>query len=1263
MVPKVIARQRYAQWMVIALFLFAVCPPAFCADAQPGVQNAQQNLQPVFPETNPNIVLVEGEDAVSTNFDKVPRYNFGCSGMRTLQLNQTREPQGGVGFYAEYVFYVEESGKYELWYGGTPPGPLDTLDPSYASPFEYETDNSGAPVQVYREKTSVTENYTPVYYWSSFGEQTFGKGQHTIRFRVKEKRRFDAKYYFYLDCFFLVRKEAGKRFPGKLLPGSFPKNIDSKQQISAFPSIDDCLIAIRDNPEDVEPLVAISRIYTLVGDHISAVKYLKRAFTIDLEFEDVLLLLAKNDIWRNEIDEGLDYYSELLAADPSSPGLWVEAGKVAAWAGKYDNSEDFFTRGLGKFPQNPDLLVNLGLTYLWAGKKNEADETFAAARKVAIEDAKLLKRLGRTFALNGYPDKAAENYDAAIAASPSDIESYLLLAASYDSMKNQDKVLEVRKRITQTFAGTSALTGYVELFFEKLGLKEKAIGGYKVRLAAKPDDLALRETLSQAYFWNGMKREAISELQNILAYYLYLDLSRTDSSAFEYLEALDKLSVCRKFITDSSAALRAMKSELAARAGAFDSAVSANADYAAKKTGKDPSETLARETLSLGDILARIDAFGEKYGRVSASVTEASRKIPAITEKNSSEQKAFEKRIEGIKWTWDKAGYVSELSDVARRGFPLAYNILARIDLADDASASALKSILLADSLHTPELDYSLFETYIRSGEPEKALALFDASGKNMLRSYAPYTEGLVSFVRSLDDASVVAGGSIPATDLKKRATETSALIDRIGSESDALRKKAEDSYSQYLALYKQKLTRGFFSHEESTYLMRNELGDFFALEDPSKAIVQYKKVLAIDPWDIGALFSIGKAYDASGQWQKAQDCYKRVFWADPTYENATGLYNDIAAKHADSIDVSASYLADSASVTWNVDAKYSIELNETIGLELSYEGMNKRIFRWETLPAGLNDYAYTIQSLFFGLPLTFTAAGFGITPVIGFNAALNDRLYTEETDSPPFDKYGNKNITPFDFFEFNNVYPQARLDFSLVPKNPLDLFGSVFLGLQPETLGYKKEDVYEIGGTLNVGTSLSFIDLPVIKNASLRLYGEGHYLLDGILDAGYNIIWETLGEFSYVLIRTEQPTFTLSLFGNVYYQDSIIPKEISEYDKIDYYSPQDVFQTGGGILMNSYIGLPDGNVLGIVLSGGVFYVTQYELYPLPESKQRLKIQADASLEYTRGNGTIYVKPEFVMTPNLVIPDSLWDYWDIYIAVGYTAKIPSLLAE
>ncbi|MBA7613228.1 hypothetical protein ES703_20473 [subsurface metagenome] len=242
------------------------------------------------------------------------------------------------------------------------------------------------PRPVYREDMVVVEEYAPSYYWCLVSELELDTGQHTIRFTVSEKRRYDGRYYFYLDCFFLVRKKEGKRVVGKPVPELFPLDMDNRSRDYPFRAIEDYQILIREESDKIEPYIELSSIYTLLSDYLSALKYLKRALLIDPENLDVLLLIAKNLIWKGDVAAGLENYRELLLKDPKRLDIWQEAGKVAAWTGRYDESISFFQVGLEKFPENLSLAVNLGLTCLWAGKGKEAEEYFTEARKTTGED-------------------------------------------------------------------------------------------------------------------------------------------------------------------------------------------------------------------------------------------------------------------------------------------------------------------------------------------------------------------------------------------------------------------------------------------------------------------------------------------------------------------------------------------------------------------------------------------------------------------------------------------------------------------------------------------------------------------------------------------------------------------------------------------------------------------------------------------------------------------------------------------------------------
>ena len=381
-------------------------------------------LDPVFPETNSNIVFVEGEDAVSTNFTTEPVLLYGASRSRTLQLSRSTGLQGGGVFFAEWVFYLESDGVYDFWYGGTPPGPKDDLAPSYTSPVSLIIDD-GPAVEVYREDVKVTGQYLPSYYWCRAGTTELTAGTHKLRLEVTQKRSYDGRYFFYLDNFFLVNK-ASESDPGQPLPRVFPEALTADTDIT-FLSLSDYEKKIQVNPGDVSGYIELASIYALVSDYVNAQKILRKAQLLFSGVRDLEVYAAKNRIWMGEIAEGLQQYRQVLAAFPDLLGNWAEAGKIAAWSAMYADAERFYLGGLAQFPGNLNLTVNLGLTYLWMADTQKAEQTFDKAGKIAGDDPALIKELADVFVINGYPDRAVTIYRDSIKKHPEDLGLYFLL--------------------------------------------------------------------------------------------------------------------------------------------------------------------------------------------------------------------------------------------------------------------------------------------------------------------------------------------------------------------------------------------------------------------------------------------------------------------------------------------------------------------------------------------------------------------------------------------------------------------------------------------------------------------------------------------------------------------------------------------------------------------------------------------------------------------------------------------------------------------
>jgi tetratricopeptide (TPR) repeat protein len=1293
MIPHKILKKIFNRVLLFYLLILFITfhIPLFAENAAANLENIEEEpgvkgLTPRYPETNPNLIFIEGEDAVSTNFNKEPILNYGCSGKRTLQLSRMKGLQGETGFYADYVFYVEQPGTFEFWYGGTPAGPKEDMFPSYVSPCDVYVDGAKEPFPVLRETIAVVENYTPSYYWNMVKDIELDRGRHRIRFEVNEKRRYDGRYYFYLDCFFFVRKEAAGRYTGTLIPEVFPKNMEDRSIDHPFRAIDDYLIIIRDNPDDVTPLIEISLVFSLMSDYLSAIKYMKRAAIIEPDNCDILHLLAKNYIWKGDTGTGLDLYEELLDKDPLRLDIWLEAGKIAGWTGRISESVQFFKGGLAQFPDNLDLLINLGLTYLWEGAASDADRIFQQAVKAVERDSEKLKALAKIFIINLYPERAIEVYNEAIQVAPDDIELHILLEETCFSMGKKDIAEKVRKRTKKMFIPSERLTEYLELNKEKMLLKEKVMDEYRKELGDQPDNLELREMLAQAFFWNGLRREAIDEYLNILTNQLYRFLKETEQNSFELLQAMDRLYVLKAYFLNVKGIFEKKRRDLDDALNALKSAEKTYASYLDKRqktqdAGKEfeepavfPGDNVEKAKAVCTSNLSDSQKIIARYNTAVKALDAENAVVKTLRDTYDEVDVMFARVVEPIKWEWQRDEMIKELQEVEGKGLLLAIHVLAKIDQMEKRYDDAVKKYNRAGkTLVYADISYAYAQALIWNGDTKAAKEIIEVP-ESRIMEYAPYTRELVVLIEALNeqfDGSTQSAGEDTAAGCEEMMENLSTL-----SRDTASRMKGvDDLLEQFHGIHKKTMIRTFYQYEENTYLMRNELGDFYLKEEElGSAIRQYKKVLAIDPWDIGAKYRIGRVYQWNRQWSKAMAQYREVFWADPNYEQATSNYNQLAREHADSLHTKVSYSVDTSRIIWNGEIDYTTDVNELFGIMAEFKTDYYRVFRWAEYgpikeqmpdPPDMKHYTYQVHDILLGF--SFTHAPLNLSVVIAAGVAIetnNELANQEETE---FAEFGDDNINLFDFFGFNSAWPYGvvELGYELSPYLSLDLKTRV--GIYPETYGYgytsdyKKRKVLDIAGNCNIGTSFTYIDVPIIKNTSIRACGEIDYLIDDNLDKGYNIIYLGMGEITVKLLEVENPHTELSIYGSFTYQSSTIGKKTTDNTKIDYYSPHDVIIGGGGIDFSTYAELADNFVLGLSPNCGCFYVQQYEVTD-QQLVDMLKIQLETTIELTKGDGVFYVTPVFVNLMNLE-NGTWWKYWNFIIKLGFRAKLPHLLAQ
>ncbi len=1215
------------------LLILMVCTvlPILSAQDQSGSPKtapADKKITAILPETNPDLIFVEGEDALSTNFNREPILNYSCSGYRTLQLNKTADAPQGSSYFADYVFYAEKDGTYELWYGGTPPGNKNELLPSYASPFKitidklYESD-------IYRENMHVVSNYAPAYYWNYVKDVDLSAGEHRLRIEVPYKRGYDNKYFFYIDNFFLVRKENGKPVLTGKLPPVFPKDLQDRSIDHPFKSIEDYQILLRDNPEDSRYYVEISMVYSLIGDYLSALKNLRKALLLEPDDPDIELLIAKNRIWKGSFDDGLAEYRDLLEIVPEKLDYWAEAGKVAAWIGQYDESISFYKDALKQFPGNLNLLTNLGITYLWNSDDVHAQKIFKKVHALVGDDEKQYKKLASIFLINGYPDKAVETYLEAISRHPEYLELYFLLENAYYHSGQREKIPGLQKEIDDTFVKTPEFEKALQNFNNKQTMRENVLKEYETDLSNDPDNLRLRKSLAEMYFWNGYKKEAIREYLNILTNYTYRNLRQTRKSMSRFFELLDKSYTLMNFLKQVPEYISNSRKALAEAYTAYQNAL-AKKNKALKSKGDkvtaDEKDALTRQVETTGDTLASLitakEAFVEKYKTILGQYADDKDYLSRLMDEEKSKTEAFKKLTEGSAWQWDRRSTLDELERVKKGGLLLANYDLGVLYQFEGNVKSARENLSpFEDNKNVKGAAFALFQTDLWMGKTKESLLLYDKN-KDAIESAADYVPDLVEYVHLLSTEDEDILGFLtddPAGTIK-------GILASYTGFNDGLRKVERDVEERIQKIHvflQGQMVHNFYNLAENTYGLRNELGDFYQNQkEYPEAIAQYRQVLAIEPWDISAKYKLAQVYDRNGNWAKAEGLYKEVYNEDPVYGNVTAFYNRLAREHADHLSFSGTTFSDSSQQSYTGETRYQKGINGTFGFTLDYLVKNTTY----TSSPGQYSPTSSLQSLSFTLPVKLGTLT--VTPSAG-SSLLSNLITSSGRTAYTAEK------TPGALLSAFIPYPFAGADLE-VSTGPVIFDAGYGYNWLDETFQPGITPVSYQEGNGSVQVDFGFIKKPVIQDTSYSLTGYFRSITDG--NALYGLSSQLSNNFSLL----EKPELQMGITGSFSWDSASVTAAPT------YWTPYNAVTAGGAVDLSGSFNTGEDTSLSDALH-------LYAGYYSDDLGKGLSLNLSNNVTFTNKDFSGYVKVSGSVKGN-------FDYWSVTVELGADAGLPELLS-
>jgi tetratricopeptide (TPR) repeat protein len=722
----------------------------------------------------------------------------------------------------------------------------------------------------------------------------------------------------------------------------------------------------------------------------------------------------------------------------------------------------------------------------------------------------------------------------------------------------------------------------------------------------------------------------------VLANHAFIELNALDQSSARFLELLDRSYLYLDFCNRLPALIKERRSEISASRSGYDDAEKVYAKFqqqvqAARDKdealpvpeGEDPQDTLKAAEQALALALDAAKRLADQIADVTGGCDEDWIVLSEFMEEEAAAAENFEKIIKPIRWEWDRGSFVEELESLDG---VLADYVLGKIYLAEGQLDSAERLFFSrADAQNLPrQYQTALFRTLLWKTEVPEAFKVLE-TGQFDAFSLLPHWEQL----KELRSTTELREGSATAV-VADVDSDVEAALNALEAAEKLAQEKTRDlqeNLQMLLRLYENRLVRSMYRLGENTYLIRNELGDFYLREQNfPEAIRQYKQVLAIDPWDVETIYDLGTIYEWSGDWKQAMNNYQRVYWSDPLYENVSARYNQLARQHADSFDLTVYTLIESSKLTMRSEASYSTWLNTMVGLNFDYT-----VDAVDINPDTAGE-THVIHDLNIGVPLYFHTAKLTLIPSVGVHVKNLDVL--------------------LDSVEEVKRAPHAGLDFGWALGQYLYLNGGLAWGWKSETDSLDTFTFYSEAAELSINTALSFIKAYPFRYSSMRSYGKVEHVSRwpgfDFTGSDSNWIYEAAQELILGILRIDEPYVELNLVGNFTYQNS--------ESAAVYYTPQGEMAANGGLSGSAWI--PVGKASTFNASLRAVAGMSWEDFGSALETSEAEFEVEANLGLSKGDAYYYLRTVY----SGPFQYDSGDYRSLYIGLGFSSQLPRLLA-
>ena len=203
--------------------------------------------------------------------------------------------------------------------------------------------------------------------------------------------------------------------------------------------------ALESRPSATQLYPLLAEVYIGLNQSDKARATLQRGLVADPTDREIRQAFERLVSPQQKPEEILQAYKELAGAYPTA--IDIQELYAAQLIARQDflQARDQYRRLLELQPKNVKTLLTLGGLEMQLGRPDEAQRLFEQAIELAPE-AETYESVGRVFFLAGRYEDAAGLFEKVLAASPKQAAIYLIMAQTYQEMKQPEKAVEILTR-------------------------------------------------------------------------------------------------------------------------------------------------------------------------------------------------------------------------------------------------------------------------------------------------------------------------------------------------------------------------------------------------------------------------------------------------------------------------------------------------------------------------------------------------------------------------------------------------------------------------------------------------------------------------------------------------------------------------------------------------------------------------------------------------------------------------------------------------